>query len=136
MEDSDFNKLLAKIKTSPSPVSRWFGGIPVRARNGSITVLFTARKEMTDENDIVRTSILSAMAEETLAMFQMYYQTSSFLVREVSITGIVPITNSESLLVRMRLTRKDEVRQLRFRIIGKTRRALAWGVIQCEPPAT
>ncbi len=85
---------------------------------------------MTDENDLVRISILSAMAEETSAIFQLYYQSASQVAREICIAGISPITHSESLLVRMRMTGTDQARQLRFRLIGKARRTLAWGIIR------
>ena len=89
---------------------------------------------MTDEHDIARASILSAMAEETCAMFCILRDWTDVRVRDVFISQIADINNSDSLLVRMHLMKNGVASQLRFRLIGQGRKTLAWGAINCAPP--
>ncbi len=123
---SNVGKMSAEM--SPSPLGRWLNGKLIVAEEGSLTVEFVVREEMTNPGKILHGGVSAAMMDDVMGMTVFSLGRESFYTTvNLSIDYLLPAKVSDVIYVKSKVIRAGktvinmecEVRNAEQKIIAK-----------------
>lgn len=133
---SNIGKYAAEM--SPSPLGRWLNGKLIAVEEGSLTVEFVVREEMTNPGKILHGGISSSMMDDVMGMTVFALGRENFYTTiNLSIDYLLPAKVGDVIYVKSKVIRggknvinmECEVRNTEHKIIAKcTSNLVATGI--------
>ena len=133
---ANIGKYSAEI--SPSPLGRWLNGKLISVEEGSLTVEFTVREEMTNPGKILHGGVSAAMMDDVIGMTVFALGRESFYTTiNLSIDYLLPAKVGDIIFVKSKVIRAGktviniecEIRNSEHKITAKsTSNLVATGV--------